>query len=377
MPNLKPVPRVRRASPIGFLAPVIAAWLVPTIAFLAYLASASRAEQASTSVRVQPTTSVTVGSRSLTVRQAVEVVVEFPSAAHVFAPAGGMLTAVGVAPGDRLATGSYLGAIEGVSVYASADKTPVFRDVAAGQTGPDIEGIAALLVSLGHLSATDAGNTVTPAMVAGIKRFQRSVGETPDGVFRARHAAHIPIDGTVKRFIPEIGGQVPPGSPLIELQQRPSSLSFRPAGAGPSLERFEGVPLTLSVGPHSFDISSVTPAADEAEALYGFLQRSAPTAVDDTASQASRPTAKFTGLLLSWRTPKSVATVPAPAVLTIGTDRHCLLEVRPDGIVALPLAQVEPLTGELGVVAVAADLVGRTVLADASRASEEVKRLCG
>lgn len=96
--------------------------------------------------------------------------------------ASGTVTAVWLRSAATAKSGARLYAVNLRPVVAITGTTPMFRDLMVGARGPDVRQLERLLTQKRYLAAADS--RFTSATAAAVKRWQRSIGITPDGVVR-------------------------------------------------------------------------------------------------------------------------------------------------------------------------------------------------
>lgn len=90
-------------------------------------------------------------------RRAVEVVLAWePGPALLSSGGGGTITRLDVGPGSTVGTGTSVAMVDGHRVVALAGATPLYRDLVAGDRGPDVQAVRHLLVALGELTDQEA-----------------------------------------------------------------------------------------------------------------------------------------------------------------------------------------------------------------------------
>ncbi len=110
------------------------------------------------------------------------VTVTWPTSQAAVNQASGIVTGVRVRRGDRVNAGDALYRVNEHPVVLAEGRVPAFRDLRAGTKGADVRQFSALLKAKGYLRATS--RTMTPAVVAAAKAWQRRLGVEPTGVVR-------------------------------------------------------------------------------------------------------------------------------------------------------------------------------------------------
>lgn len=143
------------------------------------------------------------------------------SASWPFRPAGvnghtGTLTSVDVSPGSTVDAGTVLYTVDLRPAVAAAGAVPAFRDIGIGATGADVEQLEGFLRGQGLFTGTpDAAFTETTDQA--VRRWQRQVGTTPDGVVRRGDLVFLPELPTAVFVDPdlEVGAAVETGRAAV------------------------------------------------------------------------------------------------------------------------------------------------------------------
>lgn len=155
--------------------------------------------------------------------------------------ASGVVTSVGVAPGDEVAAGDVLYSVDLRPVVVAAGGTPMFRDLGLNSDGPDVAQVQELLASLGFYAGEvdgDFGSAVRSA----VRDWQDSLGLEDDGVVRVGDVvfvsslpARVVLADDVTVGAPLVGGEVVVrelvGDPEFVIRLSPEQRSLVPLSA--------------------------------------------------------------------------------------------------------------------------------------------------
>lgn len=165
----------------------------------------------------------------------------------------GIVTSVRHEAGGILDANSTPLTIDLEPLVAAPGPIPMFRTLRRGVEGPDVAQLQALLRSLGFL-AGPADGRFGPLTEAAVKRWQRAIGATVDGVVEPADLLFLERLPTRAEVVPAVGDRISIGSPLLRIfATRPTfralvSASLRAelvsgmaiAITGPSGERWSG-----------------------------------------------------------------------------------------------------------------------------------------
>ncbi len=242
--------------------------------------------------------------------------------------AAGKVTAMFAAPGEPLACGAPVVAVDGSVVWALCGNVPLWRDVTATTKGADADAVADLLIGLGQLSAEDRsdGRRRTDAW----KGLQRYLGQPVTGVFRPSDAIFIGEEITPSRVLVNVGDRVSNDSDLLEVDSVLQSATVLTAtGNNPDLS---GWVFTADGSANEFPVSR-----DGSLEAGDFEEVAAATR---ESTDAALPTRIQGSVRLV--TPISLVGVP-PSALVTAPDGSTCVELATGGTV--PVKIVESATG--------------------------------
>lgn len=363
-----------RFGPLARLVPLILLWAVPVTAVVVSVPLASAHEAA---VVAPPLPSVvTVGSQSTDYKASVSVEVEVENLGDVLSPVSGVLTALS-APAGEVAAGEELFAVNGIPILAQPGTAPLYRELRLGHTGSDVETLGKFLADAGFLETELIGIEFGTEMMSAVVRLQERIGVPPDGTFRPTYVAFVPEQtGSISTRLTVVGATVSPGTPVLATSPVAARITFTSTGNGASLTNLKGAPLKLTFGGKELAVSSLSPPEGDLADLYAAL-REAATEGDARLTSDSGERQTFDGGLLSLATPDLRATVPGVAVYLNEDGAQCLFEeLGDDNWGPVPLDQLEPAAGTLGIVYVDPSLTGTRVARDPLILDEQTRSAC-
>lgn len=142
----------------------------------------------------------------------------------------------GLAAGASVSNGSQLAEIDGQPLFALAGPVPAWRDLAPGDSGPDVTELQKALAGLGYGDGGDTPGYFGPATEYAVSRYYEHLGYPPpsSGGVPAADVVFLPsLPATVVAVNGATGEQ--PGQPFLELAARGSlalTSELPPAYAG-------------------------------------------------------------------------------------------------------------------------------------------------
>jgi peptidoglycan hydrolase-like protein with peptidoglycan-binding domain len=155
----------------------------------------------------------------------------FASAAPMTAAGSGRVTAVWVASGSVVKAGDRILEIEGRPMVAVEGARPLWRDLAEGDSGPDVESLQQVLEASGYLSF-DPDGTFGSGTKAALQAWQGDHRfPEPDGMFRVDDWMVGRWPRRVGQVMVRVGEFTNPGSELfVPTDRRPSvSIEMTPS----------------------------------------------------------------------------------------------------------------------------------------------------
>jgi len=352
-------------------------WSLPVAALLLILPVAERRQ--AEAVTQAPSTTVVVAERAQNLRQSIDLVFTMTAPAVVRVTEGGVVTSLEIAAGEPLTQGRVLLAIDGIQRRAYLGHMPVFRELGSGDSGPDVAALHAYLIETG--TATELpGDRFTSRTARAVRAFQSGIGAPTDGRFRPSYVVYVPagtdVVGTVRA---ELGATLDARAAVFESGSRPSGVRVEAPEGAPVAAAALDAPLVFTWRDASVTTASGTLTAADAVALYEMTGAGGASTNrgDDDAEAGGEH--RVSGIRVELQEPRRAGVVPGTAVLTDSGGTRCVFLVedgteRPDAFV---LDSFDLVAGELGVVAVDVDLIGRSVVRDPARLTAEDRSSCG
>lgn len=349
------------------LLPLVAIWLVPTLAVLVALPMLDAREQAI--VRPGAPSTVTVGSRESDALTAVDIEVGLREGPSLLAGADGLVTNVLVSEGQPIAQGMPLVEVNYQRVLAFRGPSPLYRDLDLGDTGPDVSVLGGFLAELGLMPADEVSDEFGWSDRAAVKALQASIGADPNGRFSLNYLTYVSPDvATIGPLAVQIGDRVAASSPLTNDSKTATVVHFSPTDAQRSLAALGTGALLVLAGGEEFELSSIHPLDEEVGALQAFLVESETNGVVTVTASANGLSNKYTGTRLAMADPVKVGSVSNSALYVSPTGEQCVFEMDNERNSWVPhhVDGATALSGEIGVTAVDATLAGETVASDVS-----------
>jgi peptidoglycan hydrolase-like protein with peptidoglycan-binding domain len=95
-------------------------------------------------------------------------------------------------------------------------KIPMYRDLAPGDSGPDIRQLEANLEKLGYGGFT-ADGVYTSSTAEAVRDWQEDIGAQVTGVVSRASVVFLPEDGRVNSVHVDVGDPVSPGAPVLDI----------------------------------------------------------------------------------------------------------------------------------------------------------------
>jgi len=121
--------------------------------------------------------------------------------------------------GQVISEGHVLYRVNNGPVVLLRGATPVYRTLAAGETGPDVAELNADLVALGYASAAQLRPTSSffgSATIAALEKLQVALGVTPTGTLTLGQAVFEPTTLRVTAVPAQLGGSAQPGQTALQ-----------------------------------------------------------------------------------------------------------------------------------------------------------------
>jgi hypothetical protein len=134
----------------------------------------------------------------------------------VAAAGEGVVTGVHLDAGAVLETGAVPVTIDLEPLVVAPGAIPMFRALQRGVEGPDVAQLQGLLRSLGFL-AGPADGRFGPLTEAAVKRWQRAIGATVDGVVEPATLLFLDRLPTRAQVVPAVGDRIGIGDPWLRI----------------------------------------------------------------------------------------------------------------------------------------------------------------
>ena len=269
----------------------------------------------------------------------VGIKIQYTEALSPSTQASGTITALSVAAGDQVTTGTRLMDVNAQAVIAYVANSPLYRDVTRGLNGPDVATAQALLAAWGYDTGGADGKAGLGTERA-IKAFNLANGYGKDNTVLSLASlvwvGTAPV--TVGTMSVHLGAQVGPGTALFTTTAALAAITVaEPPGMTANGD------LELVVGDVATPYAAGSGRVTEPEAVAAIM--------------ASLGTATEGLGTLQLVTPTTVATVPSSAVVTDAAGRTCLFASE-----TAPPTLVTPTGGSLGTIDLDPTLAGKPVL---------------
>lgn len=359
---------------LRFLVPLLALWVIPVGLGLVLVPAAQHAE---TAVSVAGPRMVTVGERSDAHRVAVTAAVTTRPARAVVSPRGGLVTAVFAAPDSDVTNGTMILAVDGVTLVALTGDAPVYRDIGPKVHGPDVAAAATLLADMGLLSKDALTDTYSTALASAICAFQKRVGSTCDRVFHPDAVVYVPSGSShVTSVDVAVGDRIAEGADVLGAGATVASLTFNQTANGASPSALSDAELDLTGADGSdLHLTSIELAGEELSKAATFIMAHGSPGAQETDG-SGQAVQTFNGLMLALATPETVGAIPATAAYVSASGSLCVFVADGTTFHALAEPALQPLAGEVGVLAASKDLVGTSIVRDPSLLPAEVLSTC-
>lgn len=144
-------------------------------------------------------------------------VASWPVRFTITSPASGVVTTVAAPDGGPVAEGDAPLTVDLRAVYLAQGDVPMFRDLARGTRGPDVEQLQQFLAGAGHFDGKVTG-TYGSETTAAVRDWQRANGiAKPTGVVSATDLVFVPTLPVTVRPMVEVGDRVGAGDVLYEV----------------------------------------------------------------------------------------------------------------------------------------------------------------
>jgi hypothetical protein len=268
--------------------------------------------------------------RQVTGSQPVSLTPTWDQGKDLYAPPWtGMVTAVDASAGKPLKSGDTVAAINAVRRIAYATKTPFYRTIASGDTGPDVESLNEMLAGLGYMDALPSDPTrATYATSIGIRDLAKALGvPTATTTFDPAWVVWLPASPFTPASLDLVTGEQAPahGTTVATGQSTLTSATLAAANQG-TLEVDPSAKWVVVVNDKSFAVDAAKQAVASA-ALAGLAALlPQPSSSDNTGSNVGRGGpggANTTSGIVQRATPLDAAAIPSSSVMTGARGQLC------------------------------------------------------
>ncbi len=308
-----------------------------------------------------------VGERSDDGAQPAALNLAWEAPLAVMWPAGitGVITDVWIQPGALVQDGSPLASVDGVARLAQLTGRPMYREILKGSGGPDVDWLDALLMRAGAApsSTLDTRHRATSATTRAVKELQTEIGAEPDGIFRPEYTVWVGSSSGGETSTPvgqasaSVGQTAGPGSEIFRTASHLQRAVLELSAPASRQVLVRDVPLSLSVGASTVEISGLVPTAEDLASLESLFDP-ATTTVD--------------AVTVRRREPFHPGVLPSSAIVPLPTGQGCVIvmpsadQYKPRRFDLVPVDSLEP-----GVSYVPADLMGLTVVTNVTQSLAE------
>lgn len=264
----------------------------------------------------------TATPRTVTDERAVRLVPVAEKGPEVLAPRlDGIVTAVYVKPGDRLADGEPVLSVSGIDRLGFAAATPFYRPIPSGTEGPDVESLHRLLVTLRYLAAMPRDAQVANfATGTAVRSLAEDIGAPATTTFDPAWVVWLPRADLVAATVAVRPGQPAPapGSMIVTTPGKVTAARVAAQGQEP-LVLAPGVEYVAVLGGKAVRVDSATlQVADDDLALI------APPEQTNQPSQSNPPSSEGLPATIRRATPLQAMGVPSTAVMVNDSGTLCV-----------------------------------------------------
>ena len=356
--------------------PVALCWLLPVLALVVVVPLTDQR-------RVQAVTqdagdTVVVAERAQTLRQSVDLLFTLDEVAVARIGVGGVVTSVDVAVGDVMTQGRTIVSLDAIARRAYMNRLPLYRELGVGDTGADVVALHEYLSELGQADVP-TGSAFTARTARAVREFQKGVGAPLDGRFRPGYVVYVhegaDVVGSLRVSLGEV---LAAESPVFEGRARPSQVRAESPDGSPIPVLTSGQAVVVTRQEASLELAPGPWTAKEAAQLLDIFGEGVAASGESDAPAQSQ--VRVAGVQVELKEPRRAGAVPGTAVLTTHAGVRCLFVLERQDTTSTPspmvVQDVDLVVGELGVAAVPAELIGRTVLRDPAALPGEVRSEC-
>jgi peptidoglycan hydrolase-like protein with peptidoglycan-binding domain len=215
---------------------------------------------------------------------------------------------------------------------------PMYRDLAPGDSGPDVRQLEANLLTLGYRGFT-GDNQYTSSTAAAVRDWQADIGAEVTGVASRASVVFLPERGLVDSLHIDVGDVISPGTPILDITRTEQVVSLEMEVDDRDLVEID-TDVTIALPDGSEVPGTVTSlTVVETEPPPGTAEGAAPAETDPIAEvevTLAKPAPKeFIGapvdVVVGVDESTDVLTVPVNALLALAEGGYGLEVVRDDG----------------------------------------------
>lgn len=193
-------------------------WVVLPLGLLALLTVSSLSANIS---GPQSPSWVPVRSSDSATTEPVDIALQWQPPAKVYAPAwNGLVQSVQTTPGQVLSDGTPVVTIDGVVRRAAITPAPLYRSIAVGMRGTDVEWLNEFLGRMGY--AHGSTQVATGATVQGAKQYATAVGAQFQGSFDVSWLIFVPSSGFTVQTVALTPGTPAPATGSVIMESSPT-----------------------------------------------------------------------------------------------------------------------------------------------------------
>ncbi|PKQ31277.1 MAG: hypothetical protein CVT62_10140 [Actinobacteria bacterium HGW-Actinobacteria-2] len=352
-------------------------WAIPATGVWLLSLSARRGDE--TALRPVAISFVTIGSQQQDASRRVKLVFTGSAPLSMASPVQGTLVSrAKLTPGKPFRDGEAIAQIGARHVVASVGRVPFYRELSQGDRGEDVKRLNQLLAALGLPTERGQVKTFTSRTAAGVRQLNTRVGASPGTRFMPDSAMFVAEGSSFASFEVGVGQAVSVGLSLGKMQSPPSALAVVDEASGAEVPvPGAGVSLRAPDGA-SLELSEIMPSAVALTVFRFALLHGRGATEPEVKSGGANPDLSYTGFQLVAGQPKTMGSIPPAALFTRPDGKMCVFE-QPSDTAGSPqpirLGQTVD-SGQLGVVYVDPELIGRSIVADASLLAAETLQRC-
>lgn len=268
-------------------------------------------------------------ARQVTGAQPVTLTPAWDQGSDLYAPPwNGLVTAVYASPGQPLASGDRVVAVNAIDRIAYASPAPFYRSIASGASGSDVAALNQMLLDLGYIDDLPSDPTLATYATTAAVRDLASALDVPDATttFDPAWVVWLPVAPFVPATVNLVVGQSAPGPGAViasgESTLASATLSATNQG---SLQVDPAAQWVVVVNGKSFpiDASKLTVSPSALADLAALLPQPSSAASDNVARGGPPGAANAASGTVQRASPLDAAAIPSTAVMTGPDGQLC------------------------------------------------------